>query len=122
MDPFDHALLALFRTHVVVVLIEGPADASHRLPNTLSIGLKGVKSSILLNQLLEELAASAGAACHTNHASISAVLRAMDVPAEYAVGTLRLSTGRHSSMEEIDKAAGLIIKEAKRQWAEEGKI
>ena len=104
------------------VRINGPADASHRLPNTLSIGLKGVKSSILLNQLSEELAASAGAACHTNHASISAVLRAMDVPAEYAVGTLRLSTGRHSSMEEIDKAARLIIKEAKRQWAEEGKI
>jgi cysteine desulfurase len=88
------------------------------LPNTLSIGLRGVQSSVLLARLSDELAASAGAACHTTQASVSSVLRAMDVPLEYAVGTLRLSTGRHTTEEEVRKAAGLIVAEAKRQWAE----
>lgn len=45
----------------------------------------------------------------------------MDVPAEYGIGTLRLSTGRHTTMAEVDRAADLIIAEAKRQWAEAAK-
>ena len=96
----------------------GPADPAHRLPNTLSIGLKGVSSGALLNALSEQLAASAGAACHTNAASVSAVLKAMDVPLEYAVGTLRLSTGRHTTEAEVREAAKLIIAQAQRQSAE----
>ena len=39
-----------------------------------------------------------GAACHADETSVSAVLRAMHVPHEYAVGTLRLSTGRHARL------------------------
>jgi len=96
----------------------GPADDAHRLPNTLSIGLQHVRSSALLASLSEQVAASAGAACHTSAASISSVLRAMDVPAEFAVGTLRLSTGRHTTEDEVRRAAKLIIAEAKRQRAE----
>ena len=94
----------------------GPADAAHRLPNTLSVGLKGVRASELLATLSERLAASAGAACHTQAASVSAVLRAMDVPLEYAVGT-SAGTGRHTTEAEVRTAAALIIEEAERQWA-----
>ena len=58
---------------------------------------------------------AAGAACHAKSTSVSAVLQAMAVPHEYAVGTLRLSTGRHTSMEEVERAAALIIEQAKLQ-------
>ena len=98
-----------------IVRVNGPADAAHRLPNTLSVGLVGVRSSELLATLSESVAASAGAACHTDHAAVSAVLRAMDVPHAQAVGTLRLSTGRHTTEAEVRRAAALIIAEAKRQ-------
>lgn len=99
--------------------INGPSDDSLRLPNTLSIGIRGVRSSLLLSRLSEKLAASAGAACHSHAANISAVLRAMEVPTDYAMGTLRLSTGRHTTVAEVDAAAELIIEETKRQWAEQ---
>ena len=42
----------------------------------------------------------------------------MDVPTSYAVGTLRLSTGRHTTEQDVRGAAKLIIAETKRQWAE----
>jgi cysteine desulfurase len=42
----------------------------------------------------------------------------MEVPTDYAMGTLRLSTGRHTTVAEVDAAAELIIEETKRQWAE----
>lgn len=77
----------------------GPADDARRLPNTLSLGVRGVSASVLLADLADDVAASAGAACHTGEAaaSISSVLLAMRVPEEYAVGTLRLSVGRHTT-------------------------
>jgi|EP01046_Picozoa_sp_COSAG06_P067365 cysteine desulfurase len=43
----------------------GPADPSKRLPNTLSVGIKGASASPLLAALSEKVAASASAACHT---------------------------------------------------------
>ncbi|KXZ56275.1 hypothetical protein GPECTOR_1g240 [Gonium pectorale] len=98
--------------------LNGPSDASRRLPNTLSLSIRGLNSPLALQRLSEQLAASAGAACHSGDAqSVSAVLRAMKVPVEYAAGTLRLSTGRHTTPQEVDRAAELILAEARRQGA-----
>ena len=61
------------------VRINGPREQTQRLPNTLSIGIKGIMASTLLGNLKERVAASAGAACHSHaHATVSSVLKAMD--------------------------------------------
>ncbi len=74
-----------------------------RLPNTLSVGFKNVEANMLLLNM-DGVAASAGAACHTDSIDISSVLAAMKVPEEYAMGTVRFSTGRSTSAENIDRA------------------
>ena len=80
-----------------------------RLPNTSSVSFPGVEANTLLDGLDGELAASAGAACHTDKVDISAVLKAMGVPEEIGMGTVRLSTGRHSNEEEIDRAVEILV-------------
>ena len=40
---------------------------------------------------------------------------AMHVPEEYAVGTLRLSVGRHTTREDVEKGARLIVAAARKQ-------
>ena len=102
------------------VRFNGPAEAARRLPNTVSVGIKGVSASALLDSLRDEVAASAGAACHSGEAaaSISGVLVAMNVPEAYAVGTLRLSVGRHTSVEDVERGAARIVAAAKKQRAE----
>lgn len=63
-----------------VTKVNGPTSALQRLPNTLSISIKGLKASQLLAELNEELAASAGAPCHSDEkATVSSVLQAMQV-------------------------------------------
>jgi cysteine desulfurase NifS/selenium donor protein len=79
-----------------------------RLPNTLSIGFPGIEAATLLGAM-PEVAASAGAACHSDQVTVSGVLSAMGVPVEIAMGTIRLSTGRFNTEEEIRQAAGIII-------------
>jgi len=85
-----------------------------RIPNTLSVGFTKIDASRLLSEL-EEIAASGGSACHTGAATISDVLVAMQVPRQYAMGTLRLSTGRMTTEEEIDRAIGIISGTVKRE-------
>lgn len=94
--------------------VHGPARAGARLPNTLSISVRGLDAAALLAGLRERLAASAAAACHSGGACggpprLSAVLEAIGVRSEYAGATLRLSTGRHTTLHEVGAAAALII-------------
>jgi len=74
-----------------------------RLPNTLSASFRGMKANIILEEL-NGVYASAGAACHSDHVEVSSVLEAMQVPLEYAMGTLRFSVGRYTTEREIDRA------------------
>ena len=97
-----------------IIRVNGPTDPSLRLPNTLSVGLKGTHSGSLLAVVQDRVAASAGASCHSN-AEISSVLRAMKVPEEFARGTLRLSVGPITTAEEVDIAADIIVGAAKQQ-------
>ena len=79
-----------------------------RLPNTLSISFPGIDANTLLDEL-NEIAASPGAACHTNVVEPSAVLVAMKVPLENALGTVRFSTGRLNDEQQIDKAIDYLV-------------
>jgi len=79
-----------------------------RLPNTLSLSFPKVEANTLIARL-EGVAASAGAACHSESIDVSAVLEAMLVPLDYAMGTIRFSTGRGSTRADMKKAADEII-------------
>lgn len=80
---------------------------TERLPNTCSIGFRGREADGILVSL-PTVAASAGAACHSDRVELSHVLEAMRVPREYAMGTLRLTVGRYTTEEEIDRALAEI--------------
>ncbi|MFO7917642.1 MAG: cysteine desulfurase family protein [Anaerolineae bacterium] len=89
-----------------VVRLNGHPDK--RLPNTLSLSFRGVEANTLLAEIGEKVAASAGAACHAAEVDISAVLGAMEVPVEWAMGTVRFSVGRGTTAEEVDQAVKIV--------------
>jgi selenium donor protein len=74
-----------------------------RLPNTANMSFRGLEANTILSEL-RNVAASAGAACHSDHVTVSSVLEAMHVPLEYAMGTIRFSVGRFTTAQEIDRA------------------
>lgn len=85
-----------------------------RLPNTLSLSFRGVEANTLLSEVGERVAASAGAACHADQVDVSAVLQAMQVPIEWAMGTVRFSVGRGTTREEIDQAVEIVAEAVRR--------
>ena len=102
------------------------------LPNTLFVSFPGAPAGALLHHLRDLVACSAGAACHTLPAAAGAppphgaplsppsggaiprpspslVLAAMGVDDALAACTLRFSTGRWTTWEEVARAAELVV-------------
>ena len=110
LDEYS-AHMRILRDRLESGLLESGADIringnkEKRLPNTSSIGFRGIEADRMLANL-PTVAASAGAACHSDQVEVSHVLAAMQVPTEYAMGTLRFSVGRFTTEEEIDLAVG----------------
>jgi cysteine desulfurase len=92
-----------------VVLNGHPTE---RLPNTLNVSFVGHVGADLL-QRVPEVAASTGSACHEGQVSLSAVLAAMGVPPELGRGAVRLSVGRFTTEDEIDRAAAALVRAAR---------
>ncbi|RLD91435.1 MAG: selenide, water dikinase SelD [Bacteroidetes bacterium] len=92
-----------------------------RLPNTLSISFPKVEANTLIDRL-DGVAASAGAACHAESVDVSAVLEAMLVPLDFAMGTIRFSTGRGLTMADIKTAADEIIRTVKQLMPKEESV
>jgi cysteine desulfurase len=83
-----------------------------RLPNTLNVSVPGIEGAKILEGL-PRVIASTGAACHDRTVKLSHVLSAMGVPLEIGMGALRFSVGRSNSPDQIEEAAGMIIRRVK---------
>ena len=92
-------------TQVGQVYLNG--HPSERLPNTLNVSFAGVDSNTLLSAV-PEVAASTGSACHAGRTEPSAVLLAMAVSPEIALGAVRFSLGRWTTEEEVDRVIPLL--------------
>ena len=77
---------------------------SERLPNTLNISKAGFDGEEILAHS-PEVAASTGAACHAGRTDPSAILLAMGISHEQALGAIRLSLGRWTTTQQADRAA-----------------
>ena len=78
-----------------------------RLPNTLNVRFPGVLGSAVL-AAAPRVAASTGSACHEDVESASGVLRAMGLDDATALGSVRLSLGRHTTSAVVEEAADLL--------------
>ncbi len=89
-------------------------DPETCLPNTLSVSFRGVDAATLLAEIGDRVAASAGAACHAEGVELSAVVAAMQIPMDYAMGTVRFSVGRPTTEAEVDTAVQVVSEAVQR--------
>lgn len=102
----DH-LLAKLRAQVAGLVLHGhPSD---RLPNTLFVSFPGVAGDELLRST-PEVAASTGSACHAGSDAPCASLIAIGLAPEEAIGPVRLSLGRESTVDDVELAASALSK------------
>src|SRR3989449_3301318 len=89
------------RTRVEEVRLNG--HPTLRLPGTCNMCFRNVESeSIVLGLDLKGIATSAGSACTSGSVEPSYVLVAMGLPLDWAMGSVRCSLGRNTTVEDID--------------------
>lgn len=96
-----HLLAKLERAIPEIILVGHPTE---RLPNTLNVLFLGVSGRQLLAACPEVLASN-GSACHADSEEPSAILLALGIPRAKSLGTVRLSIGRATTLEDVETAA-----------------
>ena len=82
---------------------------TERLPNNVSFSFEGADSQWTMVALDEAgIAASTGSACHTASLDPSHVLVATGVPANVALGTLRLTLGPENAEKDVDRVLEVL--------------
>jgi cysteine desulfurase len=81
---------------------------SQRLPGNLNVSFAGVQGEALLMQL-NDIAVSPGAACDSQSAEPSHVLKAIGVPGDRARSAIRFGLGRFNTQEEVDYVIHKVV-------------
>jgi cysteine desulfurase len=85
----------------------GAADPM--LPGILNVGFAGLEGESLLLEIDGRLAASSGAACNSATGEPSYVLRALGRSDPAIQASLRLSLGRGTTTDDVDRAADVLV-------------
>lgn len=84
---------------------------TNHIPGNLSLSFRELDGEMLLHRLdLKGICVSTGAACDSNRTQISHVLTAINLPEEYARGTIRISLGKYNSKEDVVSIANELVK------------
>ena len=84
-------------------------DPTHRLPNNVNVCFKYIEGETLLLLLNEKhIYASAGSACASGSLEPSHVLTAIGIAHEDAYGSLRLTIGPKTTLEDVDEVVDLM--------------
>lgn len=91
------------------VLYNRNGDIRH-IPGNISLSFKGYEGEMLLHRLdLKGIMVSTGSACDSKDTQISHVLRAIGLPEDEAIGTIRVSLGHQNTPEEAAKIGEELV-------------
>jgi len=98
------------RDRIIGSVLENISDSKltghpdKRLPNHCSFVFKGVDGNLLLTLLDSAgFACSSGSACKTGNPEPSEVMNLLQLPSEWGLGSLRITLGKESTVDEVEK-------------------
>lgn len=106
MTACQEALRAGLVAHVGGIEFNG--RMTERIPSNLSLSIPGVEPLALMRLIRDDVSFSASSACSTREVKTSHVLLAMFGECQRARGAFRLSPGRFTTLDQIDKAVEAI--------------
>lgn len=85
-------------------------DKNH-IPGNISLSFRGVDGEALLHRLdFMGIYVSTGSACNSTSIELSHVIKAINVPKEYAYGTIRISLGFENTESDVETIAAALKK------------
>src|SRR5690606_31680196 len=111
----EHQRVSSLRDRLVARLTDEIPDVrlngegAPRLPGHANLSFAGVDGeSLLLNLDMHGVEASSGSACTSGSIEASHVLRAMGVPRDLVLSSIRLSLGKGNTQEEVERTVDVV--------------
>lgn len=107
--------LRILEQRLIAGLTEAHIDfirnGANQVPGNISLSFRNQDGERLLHRLdLMGICVSTGSACNGNNSQVSHVIQAIGVPADYANGTIRISLGKHNSVDDVKYIAAALKK------------
>ena len=85
--------------------------SNEHIPGSVSLSFRNTEGELLLHRLdLMGIAVATGSACNSKETVLSHVIRAINVPGDYANGTIRITLGMDNDEAQVDQIASAIAK------------
>ena len=108
LNNLSKVFLNTLNNSEVDYILNGHPD--NRLPGNINISIRGKSGEGLMHMLdLKGICVSTGSACDSVNQQVSHVIQAIEVPKEYAEGTLRITFGKENTIEEAENTATTLI-------------
>ena len=100
-------LLDCLQSNGVDFILNG---GENRLPGHLSLSFKDCDGESLMHRLdLKNICVATGSACNSKQTEISHVLQAIQLPADYIRGTIRITFGKENSADDAENIGKALI-------------
>lgn len=108
LQGLANTLITQLKQHQLDFLING---SSQRIPGSLSLSFEGADGEMLLHRLdLMGTAVATGSACNSKETELSHVIEAIQIPENYASGTIRITLGMDNTEDQMYTIADQIQK------------
>ena len=109
LHHLTEAFLTALSSAEIDFMING--HPTERLPGNINISFKGRSGEGLMHMLdLKGICVSTGSACDSVNQQVSHVIKAIDVPADYREGTIRVTFGKDNTEQDAVDVADALIK------------
>lgn len=90
-------------------LWNGNNELGKHLPGLISLSFRGKDGESIMHRMdLKGISISTGAACDSVNTQVSHVIKAIQVPNEFALGTIRISFGNNTTHDEVATIANIL--------------
>ena len=103
LEGLQNRLITNLKQSQLDFLING---AERHIPGSISISFKNAEGEMLLHRLdLMGIAIATGSACNSKETETSHVIKAINTPADYTNGTIRITLGMDNDADQVDRIA-----------------
>ena len=101
LEGLRNRLITNLKQSQLDFLING---AENHIPGSISLSFNNAEGEMLLHRMdLMGIAIATGSACNSKETETSHVIKAINVPADYANGTIRITLGMDNDADQVDR-------------------
>lgn len=111
LKKYENMILESISNSNIDFIVNGNEN---KIPGNISISFRNMEGEVILHRMdIMGISISTGSACDSVNTQISHVIKAINVPDDFAEGTIRISLGKYNNIDEVKLLVASLIKVVK---------